>query len=150
MARLEGISRNLNAFLDMIAAAEGTKDRGDDGYNILVGGMEFSSYRDHPRMFNRKLNSTAAGRYQILMRIYDHYKYSLGFRDFMPDIQDKIAIKLIRECKAMRDVETGCLRNAIEKCKSRWASFPGAGYGQGERTYEWMEAKYLEYGGVIA
>ena len=36
MARLKRISRNLNAFLDMIAFSEGTIGLGDDGYNKLV------------------------------------------------------------------------------------------------------------------
>jgi muramidase (phage lysozyme) len=73
MARLTGPSANLNAFLDLIAASEGTPviPGSDDGYDVLVGATRkhpllFHSYAEHPNVFNRELDSTAAGRYQII------------------------------------------------------------------------------------
>ena len=33
------MNQNRNAFLSAIAKAEGTYGRGDDGYNVLVGGL---------------------------------------------------------------------------------------------------------------
>lgn len=133
MARLQGISSNLNAFLDMIAFSEGTADLGDDGYNIIVGGSTFHDYSKHPGLpvrLNRKLVSTAAGRYQILYRYALYYQKKLGLKDFSPASQDKIAIQYIREKGALSDIEAGRIQLAISKCSSVWASFPGNSYGQ--------------------
>ena len=149
---------NLQAFLDMIAWCEGT-DNGrqptnDRGYDVLVGGKLFADYSDHPRIavtLNSKgLVSTAAGRYQILARIYDHYKKQLNLPDFSPDSQDRIALQLIRECKALGDIEAGRIHEAVTKCRSRWASLPGAGYGQHEQAMESCVAAYRKAGGKVA
>jgi len=149
---------NLRAFLDMIAWSEGT-DNGrqktaNKGYDVLVGGDIFCSYTDHPRkrvyLPALKIVSTAAGRYQILARYYDHYKKQLGLTDFSPASQDKIAIQLIRECKAIDDIEAGRIEAAIHKCASRWASLPGAGYGQHEHKLDKLVAAYKAAGGTVA
>ncbi|KAG1311535.1 hypothetical protein G6F62_014410 [Rhizopus arrhizus] len=67
---------NVVAFLDMLAWSEGT-DNGkqvtkDRGYDVIVGGKLFNGYRDHPRVLvdlpKLKIQSTAAGRYQLLDR----------------------------------------------------------------------------------
>lgn len=146
---------NLQAFLSTIAFSEGT-DNGrqatkDHGYDVLVGGGLFSSYKDHPRVLvalpKLGIKSTAAGRYQILARFYDHYKVQLGLQDFSPDSQDKIAIQLIRECKALGDIEAGRIEEALTKCRSRWASLPGAGYNQHEHKMETLAAKFKELSG---
>lgn len=144
------LSANLKSFLDMIAFSEGTSTikGSEDGYNVVVGGKLFSSYKDHPNITvnlpKLGIRSTAAGRYQILRRYYIHYKEQLGLPDFSPESQDKIAIQLIRECKALQDIENGNIKAAIEKCSSRWASLPGAGYGQKEHSMETLLAKYGE------
>ncbi len=36
MARISGVSKNLIAFLDLIAWSEGSKGEGADGYNLIV------------------------------------------------------------------------------------------------------------------
>jgi len=145
------MNQNRKAFLDMIAVAEGTKGLGDDGYNVLVGGTLFHSYHDHPRrrVWVEKIlkHSTAAGRYQILKRYFDAYKEKLGLPDFSPESQDKIAMEMIRECRALDDIDAGRLDEAIEKCRSRWASFPGAGYGQPERKLNTLRIAYQTAGG---
>lgn len=152
------ISKNLKAFLDMIAYSEGT-DNGrqptkDRGYDVLVGGGLFTGYADHPRKLVKLpklgISSTAAGRYQVLARYYDVYKKQLGLPDFSPSSQDKIAIQLIRECKAIDDIESGRIESAINKCRSRWASLPGAGYGQHEHKVDVLIAQYKKAGGVVA
>lgn len=149
---------NLSAFLDTIAYSEGT-DNGvqptkDRGYDVIVGGSLFRSYLDHPRrsVFLAKLNisSTAAGRYQILARFYDAYKTQLKLPDFSPASQDKIAIQLIRECKALDDINDGRIEAALTKCRSRWASLPGAGYGQHEHKMETLLDVYRKKGGTVA
>jgi len=145
--------QNRKAFLDMIAVSEGTKGRGEDGYNVLVGGGFFHGYEDHPRrriQVNKALYSTAAGRYQILARFYDAYKKMLGLPDFSPASQDAIAMQMARERKALEDIDAGRIEAAIHKCRRTWASFPGAGYGQHEDEMADLVAAYVEAGGVVA
>ena len=151
------MSPNLKAFLDMIAYSEGT-DNGrqptkNHGYDVLVGGGLFTSYADHPRkLVNLRpgLASTAAGRYQVLSRYFDAYKKQLNLPDFSPESQDAIAIQLIKECGALRDIEAGYIDIALAKCKSRWASLPGAGYGQYEHEKSKLIAAYKKAGGLVA
>lgn len=138
----------------MIAKSEGTYGHGDDGYDVIVGYRYFNDYSDHPRqkVYLPKLNiySTAAGRYQILERYYDHYKKQLKLPDFSKDSQDAIAVQLIRECKALDDIEAGRIETAINKCRSRWASLPGAGYGQHERRIGFLVQAFIDNGGMLA
>lgn len=149
---------NQQAFLDMIAHSEiGEKmlSMSDNGYNILVGStpqnmMVFNSYATHPNVYNKKLNSTAAGRYQFLHKYWEFYRDLLKLPDFGHAAQDAWAIQLIYECHALDDIESGNLRSAITKCASRWASFPSAGYGQHENKYEDLKMAYLNAGGSIA
>ncbi|MBM3115007.1 glycoside hydrolase family 104 protein [Jeongeupia naejangsanensis] len=150
---------NVLAFLDMLAASEGTAGIGDDGYDVIVGSTPpsprlFASYADHPRMLvdlpRLGIKSSAAGRYQILARYYDAYSQQLGLSNFGPINQDRIALQLIRECKALDDLRRGYIATAIRKCRSRWASLPGAGYGQHEHALETLLAAYRAAGGVSA
>ena len=150
---------NRTAFLDMIARSEGTYGVGDNGYNVLVGSTParpslFESYDDHPRKLialpKLGINSTAAGRYQILARYYEVYKNQLDLPDFGPESQDKIALQMIRECKALNDIDAGRLTESIMKCASRWASLPGSSYGQHTNTFGALRQAYLEAGGVIS
>lgn len=141
MARLTGISQNLNAFLDMISISEGTKGIGDDGYNVLVGGTTFHDYSKHPNILvnlGHGLKSTAAGRYQILARYAAFYQAKLNLHDFFPESQDMIAIQYIKEKNALLDIEGGRISRAIEKCSPVWASFTGAHYGQHENSMAFL------------
>lgn len=153
MARIE-CSPNLAAFLDLIAFAEGTLGRGDDGYNKLVNPAGFfSDYSTHPNesvIVRPGLVSTAAGRYQFLARYWPHYRDTLGLPDFGASSQDRWAIQLIREQRALADVEAGRLRMAITKCANIWASLPGAGYGQPEHSHAQLLAQYQHLGGGLA
>lgn len=143
--------KNLKAFLDTIAWSELGSEiiaDSDRGYDVLVGSLpgmvlKFNSYHRHPgaRIYlNQVLSSTAAGRYQILRRMWDAYRVQLGLTGFFPADQDAIAIQLIKECKALQDIESGNIEAAIVKCKSRWASIAGAGYGQREHSIEKLAA----------
>lgn len=149
---------NVLAFLDLLAWSEGT-DNGrqptrDRGYDVVVGGELFEGYADHPRRLvplpKLGIKSTAAGRYQILSRYFDHYKRTLGLPDFGPESQDRIALQLIRECRALDDIKAGRIEQAIHKCRSRWASLPGAGYNQHEHAIGPLLAAYSQAGGVLA
>lgn len=148
------MNKNMIAFLDMIAKSEGTYGKGDNGYNIIVGGDFFHDYSDHPRVLvdlpNLKIKSSAAGRYQILARYFDVYKKQLKLPDFGKAAQDKIAIQLIKECKAIDDIEAGRIESAIKKCASRWASLPNAGYGQHENKLSALIIAFENFGGVVA
>lgn len=154
MTRLAIATRNLCAFLDMIAWSEGTLGRGDDGYNVLVGGSLFDSYADHPRKLvdlpNLGIKSTAAGRYQLLARYFDAYKAQLGLPDFSPASQDAIAIQQIRERRALEAIAAGDLAEAVRRCRNIWASLPGAGYGQHEQKLAALRQQFVKAGGLAA
>lgn len=141
--------RNLRAFLVMIQYAEGTY--GPNAYKTLFGGGLFSDYHQHPnrRITKSGITSTAAGAYQILFSTWQTVANTSGLDDFSPLNQDRAAIELIRRRNALNDVLSGKLATAIEKCRKEWASFPGAGYGQGERKMEQLATVYVKAGGII-
>lgn len=151
-------SPQLRAFLDMIAWSEIGPDllaKSDDGYNVLVGSTAvhpklFSSYAEHPRIRYHALDSDAAGRYQFMGRFWGHYKMLLGLRDFGHEAQDRWCLQLIRECRAEDDIELGRITLAIGKCRSRWASFPAAGYGQHEQKLQDLLLAFTSAGGRVA
>ncbi|TBW02716.1 lysozyme [Azotobacter chroococcum] len=161
MARLSAAvagGANACAFLDMIAWSEGT-DNGrqptrNHGYDVLVGGELFDGYADHPRRLVRlprlRISSTAAGRYQLLSRYWDHYRRQLRLDDFGPISQDRVALQQIREQRALGDIQAGRIEAAIAKCRNIWASLPGAGYGQHEHAADDLIAQYIAAGGVLA
>jgi len=148
------VNENRKAFLDTIAKSEGTYGKGDDGYNVIVGGQLFDSYADHPRIkvYIPKLGlySTAAGRYQLLARYFDSYKKLLALPDFSPSSQDAIALQQIRERRALPDIDAGRFDEAIAKCCNIWASFPGAGYGQREQKLSTLRKAFVSFGGKLA
>ena len=156
MPKTPNLDPNLAAFLDMIAHSEGTAGKGDDGYNVLVGGELFESYEDHPRksVWISKLGvySTAAGRYQLLSRYFDAYKkqFLKNIHDFSPMAQDWIAMQQIRERKAIPDIIAGRFDDAVKKVANIWASLPGAGYGQHENKIERLRLAYTNAGGTLA
>jgi muramidase (phage lysozyme) len=132
---------NVLAFLDMIAYSEigvYLLAASDDGYNILVGATAkeprlFYDYSHHPRILNRDLDSTAAGRYQIIWPTWSWLLSSHGYMDFGPKNQDFAAIDLIKNRNAYDAVANGDVEVGIHLCREEWASLPGAGYGQHEQ-----------------
>lgn len=143
-------TKNRLAFLDMLAFSEGTSNSPttlDSGYDQIVGRTRFTSYADHPRVRvhlpRLGIYSTAAGRYQLLMRYFDAYSKKLGLTGFTPGVQDAIAMRQIKECGALDDIDAGRLGVAIKKCRRIWASLPGAGYGQYEHSYAPLEKSFL-------
>lgn len=148
---------NVVAFLDMLAWSEGT-DNGkqrtrDRGYDVLVGGQLFTSYADHPRVLvdlpKLRIQSTAAGRYQLLRRYFDSYRKTLSLRDFSPLSQDLIALQQIRERRALPLIQSGKVVEAIKAVRNIWASLPGAGYGQHEQKLDDLLAVYRRAGGEV-
>lgn len=176
MARISAAfagGQNRVAFLDMIAHSEGTVNdpvTQDNGYDILVTGMNgpqrFESYEDHPNILvvvnTSGLESTAAGRYQLLHRYWvdrtdpstGHvtlgYKSLLHLFDFSPVSQDLVALQQIRERGALPYVDSGQLAHAILLCSNIWASFPGNGYGQHQNMVAVLQQIYQAAGGALA
>lgn len=160
------ISDNLQAFLDALAWSEGTSTSPAtkcSGYDVIVTGIDgkpeiFTDFSDHPfnkgrpskKINSRGLTSNASGRYQFMLKDWAHYKALLGLPDFGPESQDKWAIQLIKERKALPDIEAGNIESALNKCRNIWASLPGAGYGQREHSMEELIARYKATGGMVA
>lgn len=155
---------NVCAFLDMLAFAEIGPDMleaSDDGYDILVGSLPgrlklFVNYGTHPLprpsdaiRYAPGVFSTAAGRYQILSRYWPHYSKQLKLPDFGPVSQDRYAIQQMKEQHALDDIKAGRIREAIDKCSNIWASLPGAGYGQHERSMIDLLDAYRKAGGTL-
>ena len=154
-------SQNRLAFLDMVASSEGTVTDPatlDDGYDVLVTGMNgpqrFDSYASHPDILvtvnTSGLQSTAAGRYQLLYRYWVAYQVSLNLPDFSPISQDRIALQQIRERGALPFIDAGNFPKAVSLCSNIWASLPGNGYGQHQNTIAALMATYQLAGGSLS
>lgn len=157
---------NRTAFLTAISVSEATSTSRATkcrGYDVIVTGQDgkpeiFTDFSTHPfaggraaKTLNSKgLKSTASGRYQHLVRDWEHYKALLKLPDFGPESQDKWALQLIKECRALDDVDAGRFELAISKCRKIWASLPGAGYGQKEHPIEFLINAYRNAGGTLA
>jgi muramidase (phage lysozyme) len=145
------IEPNRRAFLHMIRAAEGTA--GENGYRMLFGKKLFDDFSKHPRIRKEFLNkagkrivTTAAGAYQITATTWDtQIQPNLHLPDFSPESQDKAAIFLIRTNGALGDIDAGRIERAITKVNGVWASLPGAGYNQPERSLAFVLAAYNSY-----
>jgi lysozyme len=157
---------NMRAFLWMIRTAEGTA--GANGYRTMFGGRLFDSYADHPRQAKQftngagqKLWTSAAGAYQFMaispipggstrVNTWDRLQSRLGLSDFSPESQDAAAVELIREAGALGDVRAGRFDEAVTKVRNIWASLPGAGYAQPEKSLESLRLAFLNAGGSLA
>jgi muramidase (phage lysozyme) len=160
------MNANRKAFLNAIAYAEGTDPNHptsiNRGYDVIVSGVDgpeiFTDYSAHPFASGRKpkdvngrgLYSSASGRYQFMRVHWEHYRDQLGLPDFGPESQDRWAIQLIRERRALPDIDSGHFLVAIGKVSNLWASLPGAGYGQPERKLSALENAYEASGGTFA
>lgn len=148
---------NRVAFLDMIANSEIGPELlafTDNGYNVLVGStpanpLTFSSYAVPPDVYNAALNSTAAGRYQVLNRYAVIYIAQLKLPDFGPLSQDMIALQQIRERSALPLIDAGLFPQAVAACSNIWASLPGNNYGQHQNQLTQLQAAYVAAGGTL-
>lgn len=154
---MQTMNPQRKAFLDMLAWSEGT-DNGrqktnNHGYDVIVGGSLFTDYSDHPRKLvtlSPTLKSTAAGRYQLLSKWWDAYRAQLGLKDFSPTSQDAVALQQIKERGALPLIDSGDIRQAIDRCSNIWASLPGAGYGQFEHKADNLIAVFKAAGGQVS
>ena len=136
---------NVLKFLNLIARAEGTEKY---GYNTAFGGDYFGDLSQHPnikknfKQTDGKVNSSgASGRYQFLNSTWNGLSKKYGFEDFGAVNQDLGAIALITENGALKDVQSGNYKKAIDKLGNIWASFPSSPYKQRKRSYEYLLGK---------
>lgn len=136
------------AFLDVIAHAEGTRGRGNDGYNVIFSFQYFTSYADHPRRrICSGLCSDAAGRYQFLSTTWDGVKRNQGFKDFSPPNQDKGGLYLVRQRGVTnydQRLSQSAFDTSIRKLGKEWASLPGSPYGQPIKSMSELWRVYQE------
>lgn len=168
----------IAAMLDAIMHAEGTAGQADPyrvcyAYKNVIDGVDgvsgnFDDWVDHPAVtgewrgerlsdamcagagFGPGCVSTAAGAFQITKPTWARVKAKLGLSEFSPENQRAAATELLRERGALARLEVGDFAGAIAKAKKEWASLPGAGYGQGERSIAWLTEKFKAAGGVLA
>lgn len=149
---------NIAAFLAALRASEGTASQPDPYRTVMGYGVTLQDLSDHPYFtgewsgapFGNGQFSTAAGAYQFIRKTWQGLRDKLGLADFGPASQDAAAIELIRERGALEDVKAGRFAVAVEKVRRVWASLPGAGYGQGERSIDWLAQNYTNAGGTLA
>lgn len=161
------MNSNRKAFLDMLAVSEGTstsKVTKCDGYDVIVIGTDgvhelITDFSTHPfanglrpsKVFNSKgETSSASGRYQFMKKDWNHYRDMLNLPDFGFESQDKWALQLIKECRALPAIDAGRFDEAVHLCRKIWASLPGAGYGQHENSIAKLRAAYVKAGGQFA
>jgi muramidase (phage lysozyme) len=126
------VAAKHRALLDTIAFTEGTRNHGQNGYNVTFAYHYFSSCARHPnlRICSGGYCSTAAGRYQFLTATWN----GLGLGNFGPANQDRGGMKLVSRRGA--NVPTGRAMTATEfantmnRISYEWASLPPGRYGQ--------------------
>jgi len=136
---------NVRAFLDMLAAAEGTVQH---GYATAFGGAKLPALNDHPRtqtgftQTDGKRNTTsAAGRYQFLEDTWDDVAGKLKLPDFGPQSQDIAAVELLNRAGALQAVLSGDFDTAVQKSGATWASLPSSPYPQSKRSMDFIRAQ---------
>ena len=159
---------NIKAMGDTIAKSEGTFNSGDP-YRVCFGYKHtIIDFSDHPAITGEwrgeplsaamckgaglgpSCVSTAAGKYQIIKPTWLKLKAALKLPDFSSESQDRAMVELLRQRGALEFVKAGEFSKAVFAARKEWASLAGAGYGQGERSIEWLTAKFTESGGVLA
>lgn len=137
------------ALLDTIAFTEGTRGRGQNGYNVTFAYHYFSSCARHPnmRICSGGYCSTAAGRYQFLTTTWN----GLGLGAFGPANQDRGGMKLVARRGA--SVPTGRAMTATEfantmnRISYEWASLPPGRYGQPSYSMAATRREYCNLAG---
>lgn len=167
---VDQVAANRHAFLEAIRWAEGTS--GPDGFRALFGHRAdkpslFASFAQHPTAggwkgvplsdkhcaaagFGAGCVTTAAGGWQMIYPTWRRVQEVLGLPDFTPESQRRAALYLVQEAGALDDVDAGRFDLAVAKVRRIWASMPGAGYEQGERSLAALRQAYFAAGGTTA
>lgn len=161
------LQTQIAAALAAIKHAEGTAGAGDPYRVCYAYRHTIQSFADHPAVTGEWRGeqlpehlcraaglgpgciSSAAGAYQLIRPTWLRIKSRLGLRDFSPASQDAAATELLRARGALDRLAVGDFAGAIERARKEWASLPGAGYAQPERTLAWLTARFEEAGGVV-
>jgi muramidase (phage lysozyme) len=162
------IFRNQDAFLGLIAYAEGT-DKAPDPYRVCYAYKHtIVDLAEHPAVSGEwggeKLPdemcrnaghqpgcvSTAAGKYQLIRPTWRGIKQRLRLPDFGPESQDRAALYLIANCGALEDIHHGRVQTAVAKCSREWASLPGNLAKQPQRRKDDLLAAFERGGGILA
>lgn len=149
-----------------IMDAEGTTLRADP-YRVCYGYRHtIQSFSDHPAITREWRGeplpdgmceaaglgpgcvSTAAGAYQINVPTWREVRGNLP--DFSPASQDAACDALLSKVGAVAFLQRGDFAGAVNAARRRWASMPGAGWGQGERSLAWLSDRFAAAGGLIA
>ena len=141
------VSAKHRALLDTIAFTEGTRNHGQNGYNVTFAYHYFSSCAHHPNLniCSGGYCSTAAGRYQFLHGTWA----GLGYGNFGPANQDRGGMKLISRRGAR--VPTGRALTATEfvntmnRISYEWASLPPGRYGQPSYSMSATRREYCKF-----
>lgn len=168
MSNIATTDSNVRAFLEAIARAEGTTQRSDPYRVCFAYRHTIRSFSDHPAIlgewkgeplpdnqcraagFSPGCVSTAAGKYQITRSTWRKLKARLALPDFSPASQDAAAVELLRESGALEHAQAGRFELAVARARRIWASLPGAGYEQPERSLAWLADQYVDAGGRLA
>jgi muramidase (phage lysozyme) len=148
--RAEGVVNEYEKALhDTIAFAEGTRNRSNDGYDIIFGGRTTSTCARHPNICVPFQNtcSTAAGRYQFLSRTWNSISNAKGYATFEPENQERGAAYLVASVRKAtvpsdRALTASEFTNVITKLSYEWASLPPGQYGQPIKTMSELRSFY--------
>jgi muramidase (phage lysozyme) len=126
-------------------------------YDIVFGGGKFSDFSTHPYAgwrvdtapigngeltrkgvepavitvgVNAGKRSSAAGRYQFVLKTWIRLARQINNYDFSMETQDKLAYRLCVNIGAIELYAAGDLPGAIRKCATQWTSLPGSGTGE--------------------
>lgn len=146
------VNRYEKALHDTIAFAEGTRDRSNDGYDVLFGGSTYASCARHP---NRCIKygstcSTAAGRYQFLYSTWNSIANARGYATFEPENQERGAAYLIGSVRKAtiptdRALTSAEFQNVMAKISYEWASLPPGRYGQPSKSMTQLRTLYCSF-----
>lgn len=92
-----------------------------------------TDFREHPNILVRVrpgLNSTAAGRYQVLNGTWN----TLNLPSFSAANQDTAAVMLLQNAGAIAPLQQGNVPQAATNANGTWASLPASPYGQPTRA----------------
>lgn len=148
------VNRFEKALHDAIAYAEGTRNEGKDGYNVLFSNRKIGSCARHPNQciaFGSTC-STAAGRYQFLTTTWNSVKAARGLSSFEPEEQERGAAYLVGNVRRVtiptdRALSASEFSNAMSKLSYEWASLPPGRYGQPSKTMSQVRAVYCNAAG---
>ena len=87
----------------------------------------------HPNTPNDKGN-TAAGKYQFIKRTWDKIAQKIGAKDFSPNSQDRAALQLLIDNKAIEPLLKGNFDEAAYAAAKAWDVFPGDVEGKSRLT----------------